>query len=564
MNDRHPIAASAWRRNALVLACSLAGLLAVPFAAWAADEPGGPPEAIEEGFPSAAEEGPAEVIEEEVLSTPSTFEAGAAELDALSVESRPAGARVFVDGEDRGTTPLVIADLEPGTHEVILYLSGLGAFRQTVEGRVGRIFVDLESEKGLGMGLVAVETDPSDVRVDVDGRRIGLSPIEFPLEAGRHTLRLSKDGYKELEESLDVDPEGSHAVKVALRPLEGAVLVISSPAGAEVLLDGKSVGTATEPLRVEDVPPGTHAVRVQKDGYRPWEKEDLRVRSGETATVLAALLPERDYSWVRLFTEPAGVRVWVDGNDMGIAGEDGLGFKASKGAHSLRLEADPVALPGYQPLRVTVNFTEDEVDYREKPLRLPQVDQNFTQAQALIERGQKEEALSFLGRVPPDHPNYGEARLLMVELLKDLGRTGEIPAELQGLLERPEYRGNPVLNTALGYWSLVAARDAGDAEAVDLLGKGLEALDRALQAVELFPADQRDALVLRAYYFAGISSEILFNLTGEKKYVKKGSQAWEIFFARLELSPRALENDWIEKARNHRRTLEFLGKKLGG
>lgn len=547
MNDRHSLAAS-WKRNALAMGWLLGALLSFPGGAWAADEPEAPPEGVEE----------------EILSTPSTFQAGEAELDVLSVGSRPEGARVFVDGEDRGKTPLELSDLEPGTHEVILYLSGRGAFRQTVEGRTGRIFVDLEAEKGMGMGLVSVETDPSDARVDVDGRRVGLSPLEFPLEAGRHTLLLSKDGFKDAESVVEVDPEGTHAVKVSLKPEEGAVLVITSPVGAEVLLDGKSVGKATEPLRVADVAPGTHAVRVQKEGYRPWEKTDLRVRSGETATVLAALLPERDYSWVRLFTEPPGARVWLDGTDMGVTGEDGLGFKASKGAHSLRLEADPVALPGYQPLRLTVNFADDEVDYSEKPLRLPQVDQNYTQAQALVERGQKEEALSFLARVPPDHPSYGEARLQMVDLLRDLGRAREIPAELRGLLDRPEYRNNPVLNTALGYWSLVAARDAGDAEATALLGGGLEALDRALQSVELFPAEERDALVLRAYYFAGVSSEILFSLTGEKKYVKKGAQSWEIFFARLELAPRALENEWIEKARNHRRTLEFLGKKLGG
>jgi hypothetical protein len=84
------------------------------------------------------------------------------------------------------------------------------------------------------------------------------------------------------------------------------------------------------------------------------------------------------------------------------------------------------------------------------------------------------------------------------------------------------------------------------------------AAEELVQAVELKPD------FARAHYYAGMACEILFNITGEKRYVKKGAQAWEVFFARLELTPAALEKSWIEKARNHRRSMEFLAKKLGG
>ena len=117
---------------------------------------------------------------------------------------------------------------------------------------------------------------------------------------------------------------------------------------------------------------------------------------------------------------------------------------------------------------------------------------------------------------------------------------------------------------ALGYWALEAAREASDAEAVDLLGRALEGLDRASQSVDLFPPDLRQPLILKTHYYAGIASEILFNLTAEKRYLKKGVQAWEIFFARLDAAPRALEAGWVEKARQHRRSMDFLAKKLEG
>jgi len=47
-----------------------------------------------------------------------------------------------------------------------------------------------------------------------------------------------------------------------------AMLVDSRPAGAQVFVDGRSVGYT--PMVVSDLSPGTHSVRMQIPGYRPW------------------------------------------------------------------------------------------------------------------------------------------------------------------------------------------------------------------------------------------------------------------------------------------------------
>ncbi len=516
--------------------------------------------------PAAASTTPPEetVGEEKVLASPATFqeEPGAAD-GHLMVQSRPVGARVFVNGEDRGVTPLRIQDLGPGAHEVILYVPGRGAHRQVVERAAGRIFVDLEAEATLGVGLVTIVSTPPDARVEVDGQGAGRTPLELPLLAGSRVVRLTRPGYKDRDMQLAVKAETAETVEVALEPREGHLLVIASPAGAEVLLGGRKVGRATEPLRLENIKPGQHEVRVEQAGFRPWVRGDVVVRSDETTTVLAALVPERDHSWVRLFVEPPGVKAWLDGEELGVVGPDGFGFKARKGAHSLRLEANPAVHPGYLPLQITVNFAEDDIDYRESPLRLPQVDQNFVHGLGLIARGQREEALAFLDRVPPTHDSFAEARLLSVDCLRELGRVGEIPAELTKLTEHPQHSNNPALRTALGYWSLMAAREAKGQDAVAILERGMTALDAAGQGADLLVPALRQPIALRTHYYAGLSSEALFHLTGDRRHVKKGLQSWEVFFARLELAPKSLGEAWIDRARSHRQTMEYLAKKLG-
>jgi hypothetical protein len=42
----------------------------------------------------------------------------------LSVRSDPPGARVTIDGQARGTTPVTLRELPPGEHEVVLEAGG--------------------------------------------------------------------------------------------------------------------------------------------------------------------------------------------------------------------------------------------------------------------------------------------------------------------------------------------------------------------------------------------------------------------------------------------------------
>jgi hypothetical protein len=66
----------------------------------------------------------------------------------------------------------------------------------------------------------------------------------------------------------------------------GALVVDSRPAGASVFLDGKPVGTT--PLSLNSVNAGSHAIRIERDGYRRWTSA-VRVVAGEQNRVTASL-----------------------------------------------------------------------------------------------------------------------------------------------------------------------------------------------------------------------------------------------------------------------------------
>jgi hypothetical protein len=64
------------------------------------------------------------------------------------------------------------------------------------------------------------------------------------------------------------------------------VIEVLAARGAQVFLDGAAVGRA--PLSIADVSEGTHEVRVELDGFRPWAGS-IHVKGGSRARVGASL-----------------------------------------------------------------------------------------------------------------------------------------------------------------------------------------------------------------------------------------------------------------------------------
>jgi len=87
-----------------------------------------------------------------------------------------------------------------------------------VSGKGGKIFVDLTTDKGLGVGLITVSTEPPDARVDVDGQRAGLSPLELPWRAAGTRCIFRRSGFKEVDLSVDVARDARKEVSVRLEP----------------------------------------------------------------------------------------------------------------------------------------------------------------------------------------------------------------------------------------------------------------------------------------------------------------------------------------------------------
>ena len=147
-----------------------------------------------------------------------------------------------------------------------------------------------------------IRSNPPGAQVVVNDRAAGITPLAVAdLPYGDYVIRISRAGYRvellsvsiaagnpvaaldlALIESGDTPPPALSTVSAET----GTVMVNSRPGGADVYVDGRLVGAT--PLTLDDVRPGSHAVRLVRAGYREWTTT-VDVTAGQEVLVAASL-----------------------------------------------------------------------------------------------------------------------------------------------------------------------------------------------------------------------------------------------------------------------------------
>jgi hypothetical protein len=124
----------------------------------------------------------------------------------LVVQSRPVAARVSIDGEDRGVTPLTVR-LPAGAH--VLQISVGGAEPRVIPlaiqpGVQTAQYIELLNVPTTG--VLEVRSDPARARVSVDGRDYGVTPVTIrDLPPGEREVVLER-GAQRLVQRVRVEP----------------------------------------------------------------------------------------------------------------------------------------------------------------------------------------------------------------------------------------------------------------------------------------------------------------------------------------------------------------------
>jgi hypothetical protein len=147
----------------------------------------------------------------------------------LYVNSVPEGAKVFIDGVERGQTPLNLGALRNGEYSVRVSKEGYveRRFRVVLRTR-SRIEVTVDLEKAKGELFLKVKKDPEapedlafDPAVYVDGTRVYDTILK--LETGWHSVSVEAFGWEKRTETVYIGERDLRRLELVLKPSDFSV-----------------------------------------------------------------------------------------------------------------------------------------------------------------------------------------------------------------------------------------------------------------------------------------------------------------------------------------------------
>lgn len=207
---------------------------------------------------------------------------------SVVVQSTPAGASVFVNGQERGKTPLTLS-LESGSYTVRV---AQGAMVRELPVSVARgsaitqhvVFGD--TNKSLALGGLQISTQPAGVRVTVDGAAVGVTPLKVSdLAPGQHVVALEGPSGTS-RQNVMVEAGTISSLSVAMPAAVGASggwITVASPIALQLYENGALIGS-TETRRIM-LPAGKHVITVANTALGFERAETVQVSPGGVASL---------------------------------------------------------------------------------------------------------------------------------------------------------------------------------------------------------------------------------------------------------------------------------------
>ena len=194
----------------------------------------------------------------------------------INIISDPAGAEVTVNGIARGKAPLLVKGIPKGRATVRFVQEGFNDEIRELSMRAGdqqTLSVVMRPLPGT-LHLVSV---PEGARFYLNDEVRGVGPLVIPgLKPGDYTVRAEKKGFGTMSKTITIANGASAREEFRLSNVMGRLEVRTDPVGAQVILDGRNLGTTkaqsadaecSDAFAIENVLEGEHTLVVRKEGY---------------------------------------------------------------------------------------------------------------------------------------------------------------------------------------------------------------------------------------------------------------------------------------------------------
>ncbi|MCX7023512.1 MAG: PEGA domain-containing protein [Spirochaetes bacterium] len=184
----------------------------------------------------------------------------------LTVNANVNGAQVILNNIQAGITPFQ-TNLAPGSYSLVVRANGYSDYSQNLTIN-GNTTVN---------AMLQAMTAPLSINVNVPGAEIWLNGGRYgqasgntfsaAVPPGSYALTVRAAGYTDYNTQINVMPGSGYSASVTLQPATAPLSLTINVAGAEIFLNGSSIGRAQGQQFATQVMPGTYALTIRAVGY---------------------------------------------------------------------------------------------------------------------------------------------------------------------------------------------------------------------------------------------------------------------------------------------------------
>ena len=215
------------------------------------------------------------------------------------IVTEPQNATIYLDDKKKGpfaTTPWS-GSIE-GEHKLIIEKRGYKVVESTISAdptKLVQFVSSMAQEDYLAWVEITSNIPKSDVYIDDKSvGAVGQTPWSQQIKPGKHTFWISKEGYDEYTESMDIAPGETKAIKGTIKGTPIGKLNVTGLGieDSQIIVDGKLLCERGPCLR--SVPEGEHTVTVTRPDYKPYSRSvKIEAKTETQVKVSLAKSPSR-------------------------------------------------------------------------------------------------------------------------------------------------------------------------------------------------------------------------------------------------------------------------------
>ena len=229
----------------------------------------------------------------------------------MLIHTDPQDATIQIDGIDRGQSPALLMDISLGQH--IVKFTKVGYLDKEIEVFVkSRAPMRIDKKLSSSSAILSVTSIPDGAQVLLNGTDKGRTPCRIDgIPEGLSKLTISAKGFDSFTQEIKLSAGQDESVNATLKAIRAKLRIESAPTGAKIYVDNMLRGNAPVELALDS---GDHRIRADLVGFESVART-VTLENGEEK--IEELRLDANCGQIQITTEPAGITVFVNGNNRG-------------------------------------------------------------------------------------------------------------------------------------------------------------------------------------------------------------------------------------------------------